>query len=126
MSTKVLEVYKCKACGIVVEVLDGGAGECICCGEPMLLLAEKTKDVGTEKHLPVVEAAGDGVKVTVGATRHPMEATHYIQWIEVLAGPQAYRRMLKPGEEPVATFGIRKDQIDAVRECCNLHGLWKT
>ena len=31
-----LEVYKCEACGNIVEVLHGGAGELVCCGEPMV------------------------------------------------------------------------------------------
>ena len=35
------EVYRCNICGNVVEVLEGGAGELVCCGEPMELLSEK-------------------------------------------------------------------------------------
>ena len=34
MSSERLQVYKCKVCGIVAEILDGGAGEMICCGQP--------------------------------------------------------------------------------------------
>jgi len=33
--TKVQEVYKCEACGNVVEVRKAGEGELVCCGEPM-------------------------------------------------------------------------------------------
>jgi superoxide reductase len=55
---------------------------------------------------------------------NPMEAKHYIEWIEVIAGGKTYRQFLKPGEEPEATFCIDADQITA-REYCNLHGLWK-
>ncbi len=29
------EVYKCQVCGNVVEVIEAGGGELICCGEPM-------------------------------------------------------------------------------------------
>ncbi len=36
--TKVGEVYKCEICGNVVEVVEAGAGELVCCGEPMKLL----------------------------------------------------------------------------------------
>lgn len=31
------EIYKCEICGNLVEVLEVGGGELICCGEPMVL-----------------------------------------------------------------------------------------
>lgn len=31
------EIYKCEICGNIVEVLEVGGGELICCGEPMIL-----------------------------------------------------------------------------------------
>lgn len=31
------EIYKCEICGNIVEVLEAGGGELICCGEPMIL-----------------------------------------------------------------------------------------
>ena len=31
-----LEVYKCEACGNIVEVLQGGGSELVCCGEEMV------------------------------------------------------------------------------------------
>ena len=34
---KVGEIYKCEVCGNIVEVLEAGGGELICCGEPMIL-----------------------------------------------------------------------------------------
>jgi superoxide reductase len=30
------EVYKCEACGQVVEVVEAGAGELVCCDMPMV------------------------------------------------------------------------------------------
>jgi desulfoferrodoxin-like iron-binding protein len=30
------EVYRCDICGQVVEVVEGGDGELVCCGEPMI------------------------------------------------------------------------------------------
>ena len=27
-----LEIYVCELCGLIVEVLDGGAGDLVCCG----------------------------------------------------------------------------------------------
>ncbi len=31
------QVYKCEACGQVVEVKEAGAGELVCCDQPMEL-----------------------------------------------------------------------------------------
>ena len=41
--TEKLEVYKCEICGNIVEVLHKGAGQLVCCGEPMRLIEEKTR-----------------------------------------------------------------------------------
>jgi superoxide reductase len=119
-----LQVYKCEACGNIIEVLHGGAGELVCCGQPMVLLTENTVDAAKEKHVPVVEKVAGGIKVNVGEVAHPMEDKHFIEWIEVIADGKAYRQFLNPGEAPEATFNIETDQV-TVREHCNLHGLWK-
>ena len=119
-----LQVYKCEACGNIVEVLHGGGGELVCCGEPMKLMVENTVDAAKEKHVPVIEKVDGGVKVKVGSVAHPMEESHYIEWVEIIADGEAYRQFLNPGETPEATFCIEADQITA-REYCNLHGLWK-
>jgi len=119
-----LEVYKCGVCGNIVEVLHGGAGELVCCGEPMKRFVENTVDAAKEKHVPVVEKTASGFKVKVGSVAHPMEEKHWIEWVEVIVGGKAYRQFLKPGEAPEATFDIKADKVTA-REYCNLHGLWK-
>jgi superoxide reductase len=119
-----LQVYKCELCGNIVEVLHGGAGELVCCGQPMKLLVENTVDAAKEKHVPVIEKVEGGVKVKVGRVAHPMEEKHYIEWIQLIADGNAYRRFLKPGDAPEATFMVKAQTISA-REHCNLHGLWK-
>ncbi|MCD6351257.1 MAG: desulfoferrodoxin, partial [Armatimonadetes bacterium] len=78
----------------------------------------------TEKHVPVVERQGGTVTVKVGSVAHPMEENHYIEWIEVIAGDRVYRKFLKPGDAPEATFEVEGDAIVA-REYCSVHGLWK-
>jgi len=122
--TELSQVYKCNICGNIVEVLHAGKGQLVCCGQPMELLAEKTKDVGMEKHVPVIEQTAKGIKVKVGSVPHPMEPAHYIEWIEVLADGIAYRKFLKPGIAPEAEFVIHPKKM-TVREYCNVHGLWK-
>ncbi|MFC1957974.1 desulfoferrodoxin [Chloroflexota bacterium] len=119
------QVYKCNVCGNIVEVLHAGVGELVCCGQPMELLQEKTSDVGQEKHVPVIETTGSGIKVKVGDVPHPMEEKHYIEWIEVITDGGSYRKFLKPGEKPEAVFEISARKVTA-REYCNVHGLWKS
>jgi superoxide reductase len=121
---KKLEIYKCAACGNIVEVLHGGGGNMICCGTIMQLLDEKTADATTEKHVPVIEKIDGGYKVKVGSVPHPMEEKHFIEWIELLADGKAYRQFLKPNDAPEAVFKIDADSVNA-REHCNVHGLWK-
>jgi superoxide reductase len=118
------EVYKCEVCGNIVEVLHGGAGELVCCGQPMKLMKENTTDAAKEKHVPVVEKVEGGVKVKIGSVAHPMEEKHYIEWIEIIADGKAYRQFLAPGQAPEAIFPVESANITA-REYCNLHGLWK-
>lgn len=118
------DVYKCEACGNIVEVLHGGAGELVCCGEPMKLMTENTVDASKEKHVPVVEKAAGGVTVKVGSVAHPMEEKHYIEWIEIIADGKAYRQFLAPGQAPEAFFPVEAAKVTA-REYCNLHGLWR-
>ncbi len=119
-----LEVYKCELCGNIVEVLHAGAGELVCCGQPMTCLKENTVDAAKEKHVPVIEKIEGGVKVKVGSVAHPMEEKHYIEWIEIIADGKAYRQFLEPGQAPEAIFMVEAANVTA-REYCNLHGHWK-
>ena len=123
--TKQNQIYKCEVCGNIVDVLHEGAGELVCCGQPMNLVEEKNEDEGKEKHVPVVEESGDGVKVKVGSIPHPMEEEHYIEWIEVSAGDRVYRNFLHPGMKPEVEFPVKKDAVEWSRDYCNVHGLWK-
>ena len=124
MASERLQVYKCSKCGITAQVLDGGPGTLFCCGQPMQLLQENTVDASKEKHVPVIERVQGGVKVKVGSVPHPMEASHFISWIEVIAGGKACRQFLQPGQAPEAFFPVSDENI-VVREYCNLHGMWK-
>ena len=119
-----LEVYKCVHCGNIVEVMHGGGSDLVCCGEPMKFMKEGTSDGAKEKHVPVIEKTATGYKVKVGSVAHPMEETHWIEWIELLADGRSYTKFLKPGDAPEAEFCIQATEVSA-REYCNLHGHWK-
>lgn len=118
------QVYKCEICGNIVELLHGGKGTLVCCGEPMILLEEHTADWKNEKHVPMVEKTDDGIKVTVGSTLHPMTDEHWIEWIEIIVDGKVYKEFLNPGDKPEVMFNVTGDKIIA-REHCNIHGLWK-
>jgi len=90
----------------------------------MELLKEKSKDVGLEKHAPVIEKTETNIKIKVGSVPHPMEENHYIEWVELISDGRIYRRFLKPGDNPEAEFEIKAEKIEA-REYCSAHGLWK-
>ena len=123
---KLNEVYKCEICGNIVELINVGGGELVCCGQPMNLLEEKSEDSSTEKHVPFIIKEDDKVTVKVGEnTEHPMMEKHYIQWIELLADGKVYRRFLNPDDKPEAVFYLKADKVSA-REYCNLHELWKS
>lgn len=121
---QLLQIYKCMACGNIVEILCAGDGKLVCCSKPMELLEEKTADAATEKHVPVIEKVDGGYKVKVGSVPHPMEKEHHIEWIELLADGKAYRQFLEPGQAPEAVFNADAASVTA-REHCNVHGLWK-
>jgi superoxide reductase len=120
-----LEVYKCEQCGNIVEVLHGGVGSLSCCEQDMVLFTANTVDAAKEKHVPVIEKTDGGYKVMLGSVPHPMEESHYIEWIELVVGDKAYRQFLNPGDAPEAVFTIDAAEVTA-RAYCNLHGLWSS
>jgi len=121
---KLREVFKCEICGNIIEGLHGGPGELSCCNQPMIKMEEQKDDYVKEKHVPILEATDQGIKVKVGSIDHPMEDDHYIEWIEVLNGDYLNRKHLKPGDKPEADFYVKFSDKLVVREYCNKHGLW--
>jgi superoxide reductase len=125
MTKKENQVYRCRICGNMVEMLEAGKGNLTCCGQSMSWQEEGTVDAAREKHVPVVKRTDNGFKVMVGDVAHPMEEKHYIQFIELHAGDSVFRQNLRPGQPPEAEFEIDADEAFA-REYCNLHGLWRS
>ena len=119
------EIYKCNVCGNIVELVNVGGGELVCCGQPMNLQTEKSGEEGNEKHKPVIEKSSDGKNtiIKVGSIPHPMEEKHYIQWIEAFVGNKVLRKYLSPSEKPEMV--LCDVNITNARAYCNIHGLWK-
>ena len=122
--TERYEIYKCEICGNIIEVLHAGAGELVCCGQPMKLMEEQTADTSTEKHVPFLEKKDDKYIIRIGENaKHPMEEKHYIEMIELMTDDdRILRKYLSPGDEPEAVFDV--DNITMAREYCSIHGLW--
>lgn len=120
------QIYRCNTCGNMVELIHAGSGELVCCGNPMELLSDAPKDVGAEKHIPVIEKTDSGVKVKVGSIPHPMEETHFIEWIEVIKDNEIQRAYLKPGDAPEAVFKCADINGLTAKEYCTVHGLWRS
>lgn len=124
--TKLLQIYKCSVCGNIVEVVFDSTGELVCHGKPMELMTENTVDASLEKHVPVFTQKSDTLSVKIGSIPHPMEESHYIEWIEVIDDEgKVLKKFLKPLDSPEAEFCIKTKGKFTVREFCNLHGLWK-
>lgn len=123
--TKLNEIYKCNICGNIVEIVHAGAGQLVCCGQPMNLQNANTVDASLEKHVPAIEKTQGGFRVKIGSVAHPMETAHYIEWIEIIDNGKSCKEFLKPGDAPEAEFCLEAEKIE-VRAYCNLHGLWQT
>lgn len=121
-----MDFYKCQVCKNIITYLNKDKCDVRCCGQVMVKFEPNTSDGAREKHVPVVEINGNTVKVTVGEVFHPMLDVHYIEWIMIETEHGRQRKMLKPGQEPVAYFELLEgDKVLAAYEYCNLHGLWK-
>ena len=116
MATEKLQLYKCEVCGNLVQVILSGAGELVCCGQPMKLQSiQHDKSETGEKHAPIV----DFEKISTDC------GEHYIQFIEIYKKDKSelHLKYLNPGD--IAEFNITclPEEIDAI-EFCNIHGLW--
>lgn len=132
--TEKLDIYRCPTCGNIVQILNPGNGELVCCGQAMehLIPQYKENEVG-EKHVPQVIAAWDGCnsgicneRKFVVLDKHPMSKEHYIQFIEVCSASASEVRIkfFNPEEKP--EYEVTEIHGDIkVKEYCNIHGLWR-
>ena len=121
-----MRFVRCEHCGNIIEMVNDTGVPVMCCGQKMTELIPGTVDAALEKHVPVYTVEGNKVMVTVGAVEHPMLPEHYIQWIAIETKQGSQRKTLSPGEKPAACFTLCEgDELVAVYEYCNLHGLWK-
>ena len=126
--TEKLEMYRCEIYGNLVQVILSGAGELVCCGQPMKqVVANNIEEVSLEKHVPVFRKKdNNGLEIQVGTQLHPMDDDHYIMFIETISEDRKhlYLEYLQPGQEAKIELQrqIGKEKALAF---CNLHGLWE-
>ncbi len=132
--------FECQTCGFMA--IDGAAPDrCPVCFSPKTSFEEKDainakENEGKEKHVPVIEVADaciigeEGCKdivVKVGSVLHPMEADHYITFIDYYLDKKFISRIhLTPGNlNPGAVIFLKADSGKVtVIEKCNKHGNW--
>ena len=85
-----------------------------------------TEEASKEKHIPVIEADGDKIKVQVGSILHPMVDVHFIELIAIQTEKGIQIKYLNPGELPIAEFVLTDDKLICAYAYCNLHGLWRS
>ena len=121
-----MKFYICEVCGNIITHVNASDVPVFCCGQKMRELVPGTVDASLEKHVPVYRVEGNLVHVKVGSVEHPMLAEHSIQWVAVESRQGVQIKYLQPGQAPEASFALADDdELVAVYEYCNLHGLWK-
>ena len=121
-----MKFYVCEHCGNIITMVKNTGVPVMCCGQKMTELVPGTVDAALEKHVPVVERSGNTVAVKVGSVEHPMLPEHFIQWIALETTQGSQIKYLQPGQAPQASFALAEgEEVKAVYEYCNLHGLWK-
>lgn len=120
-----MNFYICEVCGNLVVMIEQSGVPMQCCDQDMTELIPGTSDGAPEKHVPVCKVEGPTVMVTVGSADHPMEASHYIEWIAIKTAKGVQRKILAPGSKPCAKFALTEDDtLVTTYAYCNLHGLW--
>ncbi len=109
----------------MVGMIHSSGVSMMCCGQKMTKLEPGTVEASREKHIPVVTADGDTVKVVVGSVEHPMVAEHSILWVYLETDKGGHRKCLEVGAAPEVCFTLTDEKPIAAYAYCNLHGLWK-
>lgn len=134
-------VFICKICGHIE--FNQAPEKCPVCGASKSNFSQDPDAInpaekeGKEKHVPVIvtsdscgliPGACKDVHIKVGSTPHPMQADHWIQWIDVYINHTFSARYMMNPESLNAAVGIhiksgQSGTIQAI-EHCNKHGNW--
>ncbi len=123
--TKKLEIYKCRVCSNVIEVVHEGEGTLVCCKEDMELLKENIPEP-ENPHYAYVEELDDMLKkVTL---KHVMTHEHHIEYVEVISNDGKFlkRKYFEETEPLEFLFRCECKEGFYVRLYCNLDNVWIT
>ena len=121
-----VKVLRCNHCGNIITYLVDKGVPVVCCGEKMEELVPNTSDGAGEKHVPVIKIEGAKVCVEISTVEHPMMEKHWITLIAIETDKGVQHKELTPSDAPKADFALCEgEELKAVYEYCNLHGLWK-
>ena len=119
-----LQIYKCKICGNIVQILHEGDGNLVCCGEEMELqkIQYDATQLG-EKHTPKIDYKEN--KRFINVIGHPMSEEHYIEFIQTYKTDKSelHIKFFKPNDVPQMNISIMGDDVNSI-EYCNIHALW--
>ena len=119
--------YVCERCGNLVELVESGGGQLVCCGQKMTCLEAGVVEASREKHIPVVTVSDRVVHVCVGSVAHPMGKEHNIGWVYLVTDKGIQRKAPPLDEAPECDFVLADGEVPlAAYAWCNLHGLWKS
>ena len=140
-----MKIYICTVCG---HISFGNAPEkCPVCQAPkekyqqndqVFVESQKKSPEAEVKHIPSVvinktcglipDMGCVDVLIRIGATLHPMEEKHFIQFIDCYLDGQFVQRVeLTPnGVYPAACIHLKKKDAKKITvvENCNIHGYW--
>lgn len=139
-----MDIFKCSACGHLE--FDKAPAECPVCKSPgekysqsnriFEESSEKSREAAI-KHIPAItinkkcglipEQPCADVIVRIGATLHPMEDAHFIQFIDCYADEKHVSRiLLRPQVYAAGCFHLKAiGKKVTIVENCTIHGYWK-
>ena len=119
------EIYKCRICSNVVEVLHEGVGVLVCCDESMKLLEEHHAQ-NENPHYGHLEHINELTKKVTFS--HVATHEHHIELIEAISNDGKYikRKYLSPTEAPELIFKCECKDGFYIRLYCNIDGVWVT
>jgi len=134
-------------CGVCGHIEFGSAPDkCPVCFAPkdrfkqndnVFIDAEAKSKEAAVKHIPAItvskqcglipEQSCVDIHVRIGKTLHPMEAAHFINWVDCYIDNQhVARALLTPGVNPASCFHLKKAGSKVrIVEFCNIHGHWQ-
>ncbi len=119
----VSETFRCPSCGASEEFFHA-AREHV--NEPL-----ERDDLSDEEfsHVPRYRQTDSGILVRIGSedVSHPDEDAHFLEWVSLVDddGESLETKIRPVSGEDVLFEGWFLEDVNEVRACCSIHGIWK-